>query len=163
MNLTQFELQRIWHYDSTTGIFTRLVSTARNTKIGDVADCCNSWGYIQFMVLGKRYLSHRLAFLYMTGKFPTNEVDHINRIRTDNRWCNLRDVTKSINEQNKRTLRIDNTSGYSGVDWLKTRGKWRVKIKVSSKIIYLGLFDDVHAAGAHYLKKKRELHPECSI
>lgn len=51
------------------------------------------------------YLAHRLAFLYMTGAFPTNQVDHINRVRNDNRFINLREVLPSDNSKNRSPKR----------------------------------------------------------
>ena len=163
MMLNQSELKRVWRYNPETGLFTRLVKTANCTKAGDIANCDDGGGYIRTEVFGKKYRAHRLAFLYITGEWPKNYVDHINGVRNDNRWVNLRDATKSVNQQNQRKPPVNNTSGYMGVIWHKQRGKWRVRIVVNSKQISLGFFDDVHEAGAHYLKKKRELHEGCTI
>lgn len=156
--LTQIELKRIWDYDADTGLFTRLVATSSKTKIGDVANCHNSGGYIQIRI-GKRYLAQRLAWLYMTGNFPNNEINHQNNIKDDNRWMNLRDVTASVNCQNIRKPRENNKFGYLGVDWHKAIGKWRATITIDYKNIHLGYFTDKHEAAACYLQKKRELHP----
>lgn len=160
--LTQIELKRIFNYDPKTGLFTRLVATNNSVKVGDVANS-HSHGYIAIQIVGKNYRVHRLAWLYMTGDFPKQEIDHINGVRNDNRWNNLRDVTPSVNKQNQRKPRIDNTSGYAGVGWRKDIGKWYVQIRVNKKKIHLGLFTDKEKAAAHYLQKKRELHEGCTL
>ena len=160
--LTQSELKNVWHYCPDEGRFTRLVAVGP-TKVGDVANCHNTGGYVVIKISQKNYKAHRLAWLYMTGHFPNDEIDHRNTIRTDNRWCNLRDATKSINQQNQRKPHPNNTSGFLGVSWEALRGKWRVQIKINSKVFTLGRFDDKHEAAAYYLKKKRELHPGCTL
>ena len=161
--LTQTELKRIWHYDPDAGFFTRLVAFANQTKIGDIANAHDGHGYILIGIAGKRYKAHRLAFLYMTGSFPANDVDHINGIRDDNRWVNLRDATQTINSQNLRKPRENNKSGYLGVFWHKASGKWGAAITINSKGIHLGLFTVKEEAAARYLEKKRELHLGCTI
>ena len=160
--LTQTELKRLWDYSPDTGIFTRLVAVGA-TKIGDVADFLRPDGYVQIQISKKKYLGHRLAWLYMTGNFPNEQTDHLNGIRHDNRWVNLRDVTNSINQQNQRNPHSNNKSGYLGVSLCSYSGKWRVHIKLNGKTIYLGVFNDIHEAAERYLSKKRELHEGCMI
>ena len=161
--LTQAELKRIWHYDPDTGLFTRLIATAGHKKIGEIANGRSNKNYVQIQIAEKTYKAHRLAWLYMTGDWPKHQVDHINGIRDDNRWCNLRDVKQSVNQQNQRSPHRDNKSGYAGVCWDKSINKWRAQITVNNKKIHLGIFDDVHEAGAYRLRNKRELHPGCTI
>jgi hypothetical protein len=81
----------------------------------------------------------------MTGKWPELEVDHINRIRDDNRWCNLRDVSRAINAQNM-PLYKNNTSGHTGVCWNKKFNKWQVLCRANGKQVYGGLFDNKEEA-----------------
>lgn len=102
--LTQEELKQKLIYDPETGIFT-WIPRPRSFRRNYVAGGQMLNGYITIGV-GKPYLAHRLAFLYMTGQFPTNQVDHINRIRNDNRWCNLRDATSSENSFNKSVVGV---------------------------------------------------------
>ena len=161
--LTQSELKRIWGYNPITGIFTRLVRTNGRVNVGDVADFLRSDGYVQLQILRKKYLCHRLAWLYMTGNFPNDATDHLNGIRHDNRWVNLRDATNSINQQNQRRPKSNNKSGYLGVSWHTRAGKWRATIRLNGKSFHLGIFDDVHEAAERYLQKKRELHEGCTI
>ena len=91
-------------------------------------------------MLGKSYRAHRLAFLYMLGRLPDGEVDHINHIKDDNRWENLRDVTKQDNCKNLGLSKA-NTSGVTGVHFFKRDKKWRASITVDGKIINLGHYD----------------------
>jgi len=163
VKLTQAELKRLWNYDPLAGLFTRLVKTNPSGNVGDIANCHSGNGYIGISIACKHYQSHRLAFLYMTGKWPKLDVDHINGIKDDNRWCNLRDVSRSVNQQNKKIARSDNVSGYLGVSWHKTSNKWRARITLNKKQIYLGNFKNAHDAAECYLQKKRELHAGCTI
>lgn len=161
--LTQTELKRLWDYNPETGFFTRLVRNNGRVNVGDVADSLRLDGYVQLQILRKKYLCHRLAWLYMTGNFPNDATDHLNGIRHDNRWVNLRDVTNSINQQNQRGPKSNNKSGHLGVSWHTWNGKWRAEIRVNGKSIHLGYFNDVRVAAEHYLRKKREIHEGCTI
>lgn len=123
LKLTQDELKELLHYDPDTGVFTWKVSPTNNVKVGDVAGCRYPEGYIKVHFKGKPYRAHRLAFLYMTGEWPKDQVDHINHIRDDNRWRNLRDVSHQENHRNM-TRQKNNTSGVTGVYWEKAKKKW---------------------------------------
>lgn len=91
------------------------------------------------MIDGENYLAHRLAWLYVYGEWPKNQIDHINRIKTDNKIKNLRDVTNSTNQHNN-AIRRHNTSGTTGVMTLKSKNSWGAQIYVNNKRIYLGVF-----------------------
>lgn len=77
----------------------------------------------------------------MTGEFPEGQIDHVNQIKTDNRFENLREVTNTINHQNIQ-LQKNNKSGVHGVGFHKTTKKWRACIKVNGKLIHLGLYSE---------------------
>jgi len=77
----------------------------------------------------------------MVGEWPENQVDHINHIRNDNRWINLREVTHQENNKNC-SLRVTNTSGFMGICWDTSRGLWKSQIMVDGKTKYLGRFKD---------------------
>lgn len=132
MTLTQERLKELLHYDPETGVFTWFVRRLR----GNVP---NSSGYLTIKVDAKTYQAHRVAWLYAYGKFPANQIDHINHNRTDNRLVNLRCVTHRENTLNQKRPR-SNTSGILGVHFAKDRGKWRAQIKIARHNIMLGTF-----------------------
>ena len=142
--ITQKELKRQVNYNPETGVFTRLIAESNNVSIDDVAGKIFGKGYVRVEIKGRAYLAHRLAFLYMTGKMPYN-TDHINHIRHDNRWVNLREVTPSENQRNA-SKRKDNTSGITGVLRIKKTGKLQARIVINRKTKYLGTFDDFFEA-----------------
>lgn len=157
--ITQERLKELLHYDPDTGVFTRRVATNNRAKVGGVAGNTNTCGYVQVGVDHTRHYAHRLAFLYMTGELPPDVVDHINGVKDDNRWCNLRLATQGENMQNLRGPRSDSTSYLLGVSWHKRRKKWAAEIYVNKVKRNLGYFQDKHEAHAAYLKAKAELHP----
>ena len=84
-------------------------------------------------------------WLYVTGKFPKNEIDHINHIKDDNRWDNLRDVAHSTNGKNQ-SMQVSNTSGVRGVYWYKNNQRWVANITVDGEKIHLGSYVQHHEA-----------------
>ena len=147
--LTQARLKELVVYNSTTGIFTRRVTTAPRAMKGMQCGDLDGKGYLRMRVNGKRYSAHRLAWLYVTGRWPENEVDHKNCIKTDNRWCNLRAATPCENKRNTRPY-SNNKSGYKGVSWHTCSQKWRARILLDGKEKSLGLFMTPEAANAAY-------------
>jgi len=105
-------------------------------------------GYQRIRIDGHIYRAHRLAFLYMTGKWPSVWLDHEDVNRSNNRWANLRKTTPSFNIANSPRGR-GNKSGLKGAYWHKREQKWRAQIGVNRRTIHLGRFDtaeDAHAA-----------------
>jgi len=144
--ITQKELKKVLHYEPTTGIFTWKVYRNYNAKVGDTAGCLNKTnGYIQIRIYNKIYTAHRLAWLYMEGYLPEHDIDHRFRIRSDNRWSELRHVSRQCNSRNCK-IRSNNNSNITGVYWAKDRNKWQVQIKINNKQIYLGGFTDFDEA-----------------
>ncbi len=137
--LTQKELKQVVHYNPETGIFTRKITTQYNAQKGDIAGTNHGDGYLNFWVNGKCYSNSRLAWLYVYGYFPENMIDHINRIRNDNRICNLREVSPQCNNRNS-SIYITNTSGIKGVYWYKKTGKWCVQIQTNRECKTLGYY-----------------------
>lgn len=99
----------------------------------------NSEGYGTGSVLGERMKAHRVAWAIQTGQWPKGEVDHLNGVRSDNRWANLRDVPRSRNQRNARMQR-NNTSGATGVTWRGDRQKWRADMSLNGRYVFLGEF-----------------------
>lgn len=94
-------LQHVLHYDKLTGEWTWIHPLARSLRVGDRAGTRRADGRLQIHVGGKCYLASRLAWLYVTGKWPEHEIDHKNRIKSDDRWDNLREATHSENQYNR--------------------------------------------------------------
>jgi len=138
--ITQEKLKEILDYNPETGIFTRLVRMGQRGKVGDVVGSPHNEGYLVVRIRGKSYLLHRLAFLYMAGYLPENQVDHKNGCGTDNRWLNLREVSNTCNQQNCKMSK-NNKSGFNGVSWYKQTGKWLARIKINNKAIHLGCYE----------------------
>lgn len=152
------DILKYWlDYNSETGIFVWKRKSRKNLSIGIVAGCRDiQTGYIKIQIQGKSYYAHRLAFLWMTGSFPKNEVDHKNGLPSDNRWENLRDVQHIDNQQNQNIHKCNNTTGYKGVCIF--RGRFRAQIQVKKKTIWLGDFDSPKKAHDEYLKAKSKYH-----
>ena len=138
--LTQKELKALLHYDPNTGIFKWKVGARNSIKVGAIAGCKDSAGYFRIRINGKDYKAHRLAWLYMEGYWPEPEIDHINGVRHDNRWKNLRMVSPVCNGQNK-TISSRNTSGFTGVCWSKAAKKWVARITIHRRRIHIGYYD----------------------
>ena len=136
MILTQERLKKVLDYDPETGLFKRKKRKTHYKGCGGV----NTYGTITIYVEGGQYYAHRLAFLYMEGYFPEDDVIHINGIKTDNRWCNLKTVAHScavVFYGRKYT----NKSGVAGVHKHKC-GKWVAQIIHKDKTNFLGLFTE---------------------
>lgn len=93
-------------------------------------------GYRCGRLQGSGLLLHRVAFVLMTGDWPTHELDHINGDRLDNRWCNLRKVTRGQNSRNKGPH--GKTSDYIGVSWNSSLGGYMSAVYHNGKKHYCG-------------------------
>ncbi len=129
--ITQERLQELYSFEPETGIFTK-----KNT--GKVASNVHN-GYIRITIDYKEYRAHRLAYLYMTGKFPKDIVDHKNHIKSDNRWSNLRVVSHQENCKNF-SMNKNNSSGENGVYWHARDKIWTAFIYLDSKKKHIGCF-----------------------
>lgn len=132
------------NYDSITGIFTRIDNSGK-AKIGDSVGYHSKDGYLSIGVNGKKYLAHRLVWMYIYGEFPKEQIDHINRNKSDNRICNLREATHAQNQQNRNVLN-SNKSGVSGVSFSIDTNKWVASVGSYSNRIHLGSFDNFEDA-----------------
>lgn len=159
--LTQERLMQVLRYDPSTGFFTWNDTPGNNTRRNKPAGSIDD-GYVKIMLDRNTYRAHRLAFLYMTGEHPDFEVDHINRIRSDNRWSNLRKATHSQNMQNKCAHR-NNVSGIKGVNFRKDSGKYRVMIKIDGKLKSFGQYDDLELAELVSSEVRSKYHKEFSF
>jgi hypothetical protein len=145
MAISHEEVQFWFDYQPDTGWLIWRTSPKHDVKVGDRAGCDRGDGRWVVKVRQKMYLTSRLAWFWMTGEWPSGEVDHKDRNRSNDVWTNLRDVPKSVNNQNK-AVQHRNTSGVVGVDWNKQKGKWRARLSLKRKIVYLGWFDTFEEA-----------------
>jgi hypothetical protein len=124
---------------------------------GAVAGCINKLGYTQIYIGNIAYLAHRLAWLYMTGEWPKDKIDHRDLCRSNNIFSNIREASSSDNNRNMST-RSDNTSGYKGVYFSRARGKWIAQISAGGKPRNLGGFTTREDAAGAYSAAAMELH-----
>lgn len=154
-------LRQTLHYDPETGAFTWLRHKYRPDLIGRVAGSRQSVGYWSIAIHNRKQLAHRLVWFYMAGKWPTQHIDHKNGDGRDNRWANLRTVTRAQNLQNMRKATKANKSGFLGV--CAHQGKWLMQIMVDGKRIRKSGFNTPEEAHEAYLAVKRKLHSTCTI
>lgn len=156
--LTSERLRELIDYNPETGVFVWRVS-CRGTKAGDVAGASGTEGRRHITIGYARYKAHRLAWLYVCGCFPTKLIDHINGDPTDNRINNLRESTASENQTNQREAHSRNKTGLLGAQWNKGKQKFKSRITIGGKEIFLGYYATAELAHAAYMAKKREVHP----
>lgn len=113
-------------------------------------------GYISIRLAGRSWLGHRLAWIYVHGRWPINQLDHINGNRADNRIENLRECTNAQNCQNVRAHK--DGVGLVGITFEKRRSRWTAGIGVNGKRIWLGYFGTADEAHNAYLAAKRKYH-----
>lgn len=150
-------LKKLLAYDQSSGLFSWRVSRGGSAQAGAVAGSLDSKGYLQIKVAGRLYLAHRLAWLYVYGEFPDGHLDHIDRNPKNNSIANLRICSRSENHQNLG-LRATNTSGVTGVAWIKRSERWLAYINVNGARRRLGLFANKADAVAARINAKRDLH-----
>jgi hypothetical protein len=144
-SLSQAELMALFHYDPETGVMRHLVGK----WAGQDAGCVSSQGYVQISIAYKKFRRARLAWLYMTGEWPEDLVDHINGIRDDDRFCNIRPATRAQNKYNSRGRR---NGRLKGTTWSKRNGRWQATIQVKMKTLHLGYYDSELEAHQAYGK-----------
>lgn len=150
--MTMGELRAMLSYDRETGLLAWNACPpggqgSVRVKPGGLARCRSPHGYIVVRVNKILYPAHRIIWLWKTGDWPPEQIDHINGIRDDNRWENLRLATSSQNNVNRRST-LPNTSGYRGV--CRSRGKWVAQIGIDGRHVNLGTFDTPEAAHDAY-------------
>lgn len=150
--LTLEAVSALLDYNPETGKFFWKQSRGGTARIGSEAGSLGKNGYILIVVgLNKAY-AHRLAYLFIFGEWPTEQVDHINGIRHDNRAVNLRAAT---NQQNQANRRSTSANGLKGVTYDRRKSKWIAQITVNQVHKFLGLFNTREEAGAAYLAAAR--------
>lgn len=158
-HLTAARLRELLSYDPLTGAFVWTRPQARRLKPGASAGCRHSIkGYFYIKIDGRSFMAHRLAWLYVHGEWPADQVDHVDRNRANNRITNLRVVTGAENAHN-RTPQTGGSSAYTGVSFHKRIGKWQSSIRAGDRLHHLGYFEREEDARDAYLAAKPLLHP----
>lgn len=156
MMLTQARLKELIHYDPDTGMFRSLVNYGPRKRIPPGPIGVIAKDYVRIMIESKPYCAHRIAWLYMTGRWPEHEIDHKDRNPFNNKWRNLREATRSQNNVN-RTTTVDGRLKWA---YQRASGRWVALKRGPNGQEYLGTFDteiEAHQAAA---ARAIELHGE---
>lgn len=155
--LSLAEVQKHLAYDRETGYLTWFKRTGGHMAVGYRAGHIAPNGYRRITLVGRRYMAHRLVWLFETGEWPEQWVDHISGDKDDNRVSNLRLATTAENNANSSILAKANKSGFRGVCFRKDRNTYIAYIYVNGKIKLLGSFKDaVRAARAAADARKKQ-------
>lgn len=154
--VTPDEIKKVIRYDPESGQFYWSKNSGRR-KAGERAGYRMQHGYEEIKVLGKRWTAHRLAWFIMTGVIPENQIDHINGIRYDNRWINLRLANQSENNMNRCA---NNTLGVKNVYLHKPTGTYNVKLYVNGVCISFGYYADLELAELVATEAREKYHKQ---
>ena len=139
-NLTQSQLKQELYYNPLTGLFYHKYQKNGRVKANTLAGC-KGLDYVFIGVMGESYKAHRLAWLYMTGKFPKIDIDHKDKNPFNNAFGNLRLATQVCNQRNRK-ISVNNTSGIKGVSFCVTNGKWVASLRYKGRTKTLGYYLD---------------------
>lgn len=156
--ITADRLREVLDYDPETGVFIWIMSK-QGVSFGKAAGAMKARGYRAVQIDGRDYAEHRLVWLWMTGQWPRDQIDHINRDRADNRWCNLREATQSQNFAN-RTALSTNKTGLKGAHYEAGRQQWRVTIMKEGVRHFIGRYACPAAAHFAYIIAADKLNGE---
>lgn len=159
--ITHERLHAGYHYDPETGAWSRpLVAGSRGRpKGGRRIGWRNDQGYWIITIDERRYRTSHLAWLWMTGSLPADEIDHIDLDKGNDRWANLREATHAENTRNCR-LRKHSLTGVKGVQLHKQSGMYRGRITINGECIHLGLFTTAALAHEAYTAASQKYHGE---
>ena len=154
-NITQDRVRELLTYDKDTGVLTNRIKRNSRARAGDVAGHLNNVGYLNIWLDGSCYLAHRLAWLYVTGEWPTM-IDHKDRNRSNNAWNNLRSCSGSQNCANKKTM---SRYGYKGV--CRTgANSWQAQLKSKGRRYVIGGFSTPQEAHEAYMNLAVKVYGE---
>lgn len=157
--ITAERLRELLLYDPETGMFTNRCRRGNKAHAGAIAGFISK-GYRRLCIDGALVLAHRAVWCYVTGSWPTNQLDHIDRDKLNNRISNLRNATNSVNQQNRLRARTDNAIGLLGVSKSTSRRTkpWLAKIQGNGHQRFIGYFSTPEEAHEAYLSAKARYH-----
>lgn len=166
--LTHRRLLDELEYDQETGVFRNRIDRSSRSRRGAIAGSLVTVNdrktYLTIGFCGRNFYAHRLAIFYVTGRWPTHQVDHVDGNPLNNRYANLRETSNSENQHNRKTAQRNSTTGVIGVyrrsrPPVPGRKQFFSHIRVDGKRISLGCFYTIEEASAAYLAAKRKMHP----
>lgn len=162
--LTKERLEELFYIDVTNGSIVWKQNKHCPYLIGKEAGHKTKQGYKTIMIDGKAYGAHTLIWFYHTGNMIMTplQIDHINRIRNDNKISNLRVCTNEENHQN-RIAKKTSKSGFLGVTWDKQHKKWRSQLMYKGKFVHRSLHNTPEEAHNAYLEAKKQHHTFCPV
>ena len=159
---TYERVHELLDYNTETGLFYWKIVRNSYSDIGREAGCRKGPdGMVQLRIDGRSYKSHRIVWLWMTGNYPTLEIDHIDGNRQNNSWSNLREVSRSVNQQNLKNPLSTNKSGFLGVR--NRRGRSFAEIRIEGDLIRSTCYTTPEQAHKEYVRLKRIYHPGCTL
>jgi hypothetical protein len=162
-------LTELLDYNQETGVFIWKVKRYRELAGQEIKGSLDKDGYKSIKLFQVRYKVHRLAWFYVYKTWPKNCIDHINGIKTDNKICNLRDVTKQENSYNLKKARKNNKHSkflgvsYAGYGKYNIKNKWVALIRINKKTTRIGSYKTPEEAHQAYIEAKRIYHSTCTL
>jgi hypothetical protein len=157
-NVSYARVRELFDYQPKTGKLIWLVAHGRWKRIpaGTAAGTLTTANHLVVRIDGDNYLCHRVIWLWVTGKWPANEIDHRDLNGSNNKWSNLRTATHAQNNQNKKVQKNSRTK-FKGVQKIIS-GRWRAYISIGRKFRHIGMFDTPQEARRAYLKAAKRLY-----
>ena len=159
--LSQERLKELFYYHPESGDFVRLVRTANCTRVGEQAGYLRKEdGYMAIRIAGVNHLSHRLAVLYMTGKYPTEFADHKDTVKHHNWWSNIRQATRPQNGRNRGAQKNNKSTGHKDIYYRASSRRFHVNINATGRKQFFGSFRTLAEALARRDQVLPQVHGE---
>jgi hypothetical protein len=149
-------IKKILSYDKESGEFYWATPRPK-IRVGQKAGYTGGKGYRYIEINARQYAAHRLAWAYVNGYWPKDQIDHINRNKSDNRISNLREATNGQNRANSKTSNKHGLKGVKELKWMKNN-RYQAQITFNKKVIYLGCFKTPEEAHKRYCEEAKKLH-----
>lgn len=175
IEMTADKVRALFAYDPSSGLLrwnVRPASDFPSTRVAKIwntrfagrdAGSTDHHGYREIGVDNRAFKAHRLVWLWVTGEWPSGDIDHLDGNRLNNQFTNLRDVARRVNCENRRSVRSDSGTGLLGAHFHKASQLFHACIKAQGTKHSLGYFKTAEAAHAAYVNAKRQLHEGCTI